>query len=99
MYNFFFTEKFESWGWKLRQVALKYTTATLNQRRMVCFHAFLKIFKKTVFILLVVFTGEQMLLYFSNFINLFRMCLFGPAHGWGESKKAPSLKSVGHILQ
>ena len=35
-------------------------------------------------------------------LTLFRMGFFGAAHGWGgggERKKAPSLKSVTHILQ
>ena len=33
-------------------------------------------------------------------LTLFRMDIFGAAHGWGEGQKDPrSLKSVRHILQ
>ena len=33
-------------------------------------------------------------------LTLFRMDIFGAAHGWGEGQKGPhSLKSVRHILQ
>ena len=32
-------------------------------------------------------------------LTLFRMGLFGTAHGWGDKKASPSLKSVTHILQ
>ena len=32
-------------------------------------------------------------------LTLFRMGIFGAVHGWGRAKKAPSLKSVTHILQ
>ena len=34
-----------------------------------------------------------------HFLTLFRMDLSGAAHGLGKAKKAPSLKSVTHILQ
>ena len=32
-------------------------------------------------------------------LTLFRMGVFGAAHGWGEAKRPLSLKSVKHILQ
>ena len=32
-------------------------------------------------------------------LTLFRMGFFGAVYGWGGAKKAPSLKSVTHILQ
>ena len=34
-----------------------------------------------------------------NSLTLFRMSIFGAAHGWGEGKKTPSLKSFTHILK
>ena len=36
---------------------------------------------------------------FEKFLILFRMGIFEAAHGWGEAKKAPSLKSVTNTLQ
>ena len=33
------------------------------------------------------------------FLTLFRMGLFGAAHGWGGKKASSSLKSVTQILQ
>ena len=36
--------------------------------------------------------------YNATIVNPIRMGLFGAAHGW-DPKKAPSLKSVTHILQ
>ena len=32
-------------------------------------------------------------------LTLFRMGIFGAAHGWGDLKRPPSLKSVTHNLQ
>ena len=32
-------------------------------------------------------------------LTLFRMGLFGPAHGWEGAKRPPSLKSATNILQ
>ena len=43
--------------------------------------------------------GNFFLIDVRAFLTLFRMGLFGAAHEGGGGKKAPSLKSVTHILQ
>ena len=35
----------------------------------------------------------------NTLLILFRMGLFGAAHGWEAAKSSPPLKSVTHILQ
>ena len=35
----------------------------------------------------------------SDILTLFRMVIFGAAHGWGRPKGPPSLKSISHTLQ
>ena len=35
----------------------------------------------------------------SDILTLFRMVIFGAAHGWGRAKGPPSLKSISHTLQ
>ena len=38
--------------------------------------------------------------YYNRFLTLFRMGIFGTAHGWGGGGEGdPSLKSVAHIVQ
>ena len=37
---------------------------------------------------------------FEDMLTLFKMSLFGAAHGWGEAKRPPLyLKYIAHILQ
>ena len=42
---------------------------------------------------------EELIAFIVVGVILFRMDLFGAAHGWRVPKRPPSLKSVTHILQ
>ena len=43
--------------------------------------------------------ASSLFIFLNNMLTLFRMGIFGAAHGWGPQKSPSSLKSVTHILQ
>ena len=43
--------------------------------------------------------ASSLFIFLNNMLTLFRMGIFGAAHGWGPQKSLSSLKSVTHILQ